>query len=180
MLTTWTRPAFLCAPLLLALAPVSDELAFHPKADEKVERTLAIELEVGLDDASLSVNGQEIGTEGLEGLDQLHALVHVGMTTTDTYVKSADGKPFELLRAFDALSMKTETGDESKDDTDVDAFEGKTARFLWDKEKKDYAKSWTEIGPDEKALRGAPPRHGRRVPLALGQGEGGRHVGSEG
>lgn len=157
MLHPRLRPAFLCAPLLLALAPLSDELAFHPKADAQVERKLAIELEVGLDDFTLSVNGQDVGSEGVEGLDDLKALVHVAMTTTDTYVKSADGKPLELTRTFDDLSLKTEAGDESNEDADVDAFEGKTARFRWNEEKKDYAKSWTEPGPDEKALEGLHP-----------------------
>ncbi|MBI5363344.1 MAG: hypothetical protein HZA53_09200 [Planctomycetes bacterium] len=157
MLTLPFRPAFLAVPLLLVLAPASDELAFHPKADTELAKTLALELEVALDDFSLEVNGQELGKDSIQGLDGMGVVLHVNVGTTDKYVKCADGKIVELLRTFDELTLKTEMGDESKEDADLGAFAGKTARFNWDAEKKEYVKSWVEAKADDEALAGLHP-----------------------
>lgn len=157
MLTLPFRPAFLAVPLLLVLAPASDELAFHPKADTELAKTLELELELALDDFSLEVNGQELGKDSIQGLDGMGVLLHVNVGTTDKYVKCADGKIVELLRTFDDLALRTEVGDESSEDVDVDDFEGQTARFRWDAEKKEYAKSWVDAKIDDEALAGLHP-----------------------
>lgn len=157
MLSRWPRTAFLCAPLLLALAPVSDELAFKPKDGTEVAKKLELELELGLDDFSLSVNGQDVGKDAVQGLDGASVLLHFAAGTTDKYVKSEGGKIVELLRTYDDLALKSEMGDESSDDTDVDAFEGHTVRFRWDAEKKEYAKSWEGKAADDDALADLSP-----------------------
>lgn len=155
MLTTSTRRAFATLPLvlgLLALSPVADELAFHPKDGSEVGKKLAIELELGLDSVELSVNGQDIGEDAIQGLDEAKVLVNLGVATTDAYVKSKDGQVLELLRTFDDLSLRSEMGEDSKDDPDVDAFEGQTVRFLWNADKKEYERSFKDGKGDVDAL----------------------------
>jgi hypothetical protein len=147
------RPALLALPLL-ALAPVSDELAFRPKADAEVAKELAIELELGLDDFTLSINGQDIGSEGMGDMDDAHVLLNVDLGVTDKYVQVKDGAVRELLRTFDAIALRAELGPESQDNTDVDAFEGKTVRFLWDDEKKEHVKSVVDAAGEEALLAG--------------------------
>lgn len=157
MLPTTLRPAFLAVPLLLALSPAKDELGLRPKAGTELAKSLAIELELGLDSVSIAVNGQDMGNEGLPGLEDASMVLNLSTRFTDEYVKCAEGKFVELVRAYDEIGMRFDIADESEENTDVDAFEGKSVRFLWDAEKKEFARSWVGAEGDVEPLSALSP-----------------------
>ena len=146
---TSLRPLLL-APLLLALAPVADEIAFHPAANTEVGKKLTVAIELKVEDASFTVNGESMdqGAMSLEGQDMLFDLV-VGVT--EKYVESRDGHPIDLLRTYDDLTFSAEVGDEKQEPDEVPKLQGKTVRFKWNEEEKGYDRSWHEgEGPADK------------------------------
>lgn len=150
------RPAWILAlPLALAASTPSDEVAFAPAANSTVGKELKVELELQMDDVSFSVNGEDIPPEALGPIHGQKVLAHILIGVTEKYVASKDGQPIDLLRTFDELSMKAEIGDETEDGSEEAAeFEGRTVRFVWDEDKKEYTKSWHESEGDDDKLEG--------------------------
>lgn len=143
-----------CAAVFSAYARPADELAFRPAAGAKAAKTCAIEIELAVRDFALRMNGEPAPKETAEGLGELSALLHLDAQVTDTYVKSAGGRPLELTRAYEKLSLRGETGDRSRTETDLDTFVGETVRFVWDEEKQAYAKSLVDAEAKDEALAG--------------------------
>lgn len=134
----------------LALAPVADELTFHPAAQEEVEKKLEIEVELRVEDVSLSVNGQPMPAEATEELTSQELLLDLLVGVRETYVASRDGRPIDLLRTFDEVSFASEIGGD-KSEADGDDVEGKTVRFRWNEEQQSYDKSYEgEAGDPER------------------------------
>ena len=134
-----------CAAVFSAFARPADELAFRPAAGAKAAKKCAIEIELAVRDFALRINGEPAPKKTAEGLGELSALLHLDAQVTDTYVKSAGGRPLELTRAYETLRLRGETGDRSRTETDLDTFVGETVRFVWDEEKQAYAKSLVEV-----------------------------------
>lgn len=144
------RSALFVAPLCLALAPVGDELSFHPKDGSAVSKTFATNLEFGVDDLTISVDGNDVSE--MVPLDQAHMNMSSSVSITDTYVKVADGRPTELLRSFDAIDSKVEAGSETKSNEDLEKLEGKKVSFKWNEENNAYDVAYHETEGDAKAL----------------------------
>lgn len=154
MLTSWSKSALVALPLLVLIRPAADEVAFQPKADAEVARKFELELELGLDDVSLSMNGQDIGKDAMGDMADAHVLVNYSVGATDKYVKSKDGKAQELVRTYDTLALHAEAAEDSEDNAKVKELEGKSIRFAWSADKNAYEKTFDgkEAKGEEKDL----------------------------
>lgn len=141
-------------PALVAFAAVTGELEFRPRAGATATKTCAIELELTVSDYAIEVNGEPIEKSAVEGLGEITALLNFSSTLTDTYVKTAGGRPLELARAYDTLELRGETGESSHTDREVAALAGETVQFVWDEEKHEYAKSLEDRTTKPDALAG--------------------------
>lgn len=145
------------AALFLASGPALDEVAFHAEEGTSVMRTFAFELHQELDELEITVNGQEIPPEYIEGveiiLDDRDRVVVI-----DEYGPLHDGRPARLRRTFEELSgvsTESSTGpegdsDESSDDKSS-PLEGSTVVFTWDEGEQEYSAEF-EDGGDEDLL----------------------------
>jgi hypothetical protein len=140
--------------LPLALVPLflADEIAFRPASGSSVSKELAIDVELGLDEVSMSMNGQELPPEMLGQAADQKLLVNLVMEVTEKYVSAKEGRPIELLRTFDDLSANLEFGGESETTEGADELKGKTVRFAWNDDEKRYDKSWHESTGDDEDL----------------------------
>ena len=145
------RP-FLFAPLLLALAPVADEITFHPQANAGIVKALALDLDLHVEDVSMTVNGQAMPPEANGGLECKDVLVDLAIGVTEVYVASRDGRPVDLLRTYDDVSFSAELGDEASE-PEAPGIEGKTVRFRWNEDSKVYDRSYHESEGDAEKLK---------------------------
>lgn len=159
MLTSWPKSALVALPLFLTLSPASDEVAFRPKGDVEVAKKFELEIELGLDDVSMNVNGQDIGSEAMGEMADARVLVSYVVGATDKYVKTKEGKALELVRTFDSLALHAEAAEDSEDNAKVKDLEGKRVRFAWSDDKKAYEKSFDgeDAGGEEKDLERLSP-----------------------
>jgi len=143
--------ASLALPLLLAWALPSDEISFHPKAGSEVKKKLEIELEFKPESIDLTMNGEPIPDESVDGLDEAMR-IELAVGVTEKFVESKDGRPVDLLRTFDELSLAMKAGSEKQDAPDFDRLEGKTVRFHWKEEGEAYERSFHESEGDDVLL----------------------------
>jgi hypothetical protein len=137
---------------LLAFHPVADEVAFQPAKGASVSKELTFSSTFYLDDAFVSVDGQELPPEMLGSAMEEGLLFEASVSVTDEYVSTKDGKVLDLLRTFDSLSL--EAGPESAAES-VEEFaelEDTTVSFLWDEDDSEYIKSFHESEGDEGLL----------------------------
>lgn len=142
----------LAFPITLAFALPATRLSFAPKAGSEAKKTLTIEADFSITDLTGDMNGQPLPPEATEQLTSQSLLVNLAQTVTDVYTTTKDGKPVELLRTFDSISMESEVGEESNSNEDVKAIEGKTVKFAWDEKEGDYTKSFHESEGDSKLV----------------------------
>jgi hypothetical protein len=128
------------APLCLATALASDELSFHPKADSELAKKLEIK-----------VNGEAVSPDEMDMGDS-HFLVNMAVGVTDKFVETKEGKPLDLLRTFDEMSLNLRTGEEKHAVDEFSAIQGKTVRFKWNADSKAYDKSFHESKGDDDAI----------------------------
>ncbi len=147
-------PALMASPLLLALAPLADGLNFNPAKGSSLSKNTEINMSFELGDMTVVVDGQD-----MSGQIPADASGNMDMTMgwTDKYVDLKDGKPLELIRTYDEMSgsMEMNGGGESdsNDIPDFDALSGKTIRFTWNEEKKEYDVAFHECEGEEKLLK---------------------------
>jgi hypothetical protein len=144
--------ALLAAPLLLALAIPADDVGFHPKADAGLKKVLKLEIELKPEKIDFTVNGESQPPDNLGGFGDKTALVKLKVGVTDRYVQIKDGRPTDLLRTFDDLSLSYEAGEDKGDAEKFDRLEGKTVRFKWNAESEEYEKSFHESEGDDALL----------------------------
>lgn len=144
------RSALLVAPLCLALAPVVDDLAFRPKDGSEVTKTFANSMELGVDDLSMTVDGNDMSE--MVPLDEAQMSMTSSITITDKYVKVADGRPTELVRSFDAIDSSVEAGAETTSNEELEKLEGKKVSFKWNEENSDYDVAYHESEGDAEML----------------------------
>jgi hypothetical protein len=149
---TLRLPTLLAVPFLLALAPSADELSFHPAKDAKSKKTLAIEVELNVKDASFSVNGDPMPAEALDQIKSQALLLDLSVGATETFLASRDGRPVDLVRTYDDLKASVEMGDNQQTLDEVKEFEGKSVRFTWNDKEKAYDKVWHESKGEDAAL----------------------------
>lgn len=140
-------------PLLLALSLPADDLTFHPAANSEVAKTLKLDLEINVKEASLTVDGNPMPVEQLNELTDKALIVNMVVGVTDKFVETKDGKPIDLLRTFDHLKLTHEFGEESGDVDEFKEPEGKTVEFKWDEKDGDYKKTFHESEGDEAGLK---------------------------
>lgn len=138
-LPAFVRPLCL-TPFLLALAPVADEIAFAPKAESEVAKKLAMQVELKFQDVSVTVDGQPMPGEALGEFGNQSMLLDLAMDVTEKYVASKGGRPIDLLRTFDEVSLEAEFGDQ-RNESSMPKLAGKTVRFRWNEDEKTYEKS---------------------------------------
>ena len=150
-------PALLASPLLLALEPRADGLTFHPAKDSSLTKSTDIDMSFELGDISVVLNGNDMS--GQIPTDVSGAM-KMSMTWTDTYVEldsKDNNKPLELIRSYDAMSgsMDMSGGGESNNNEipDFDALSGKSIKFKWNEEKKEYDITYHECEGEEKLLK---------------------------
>jgi hypothetical protein len=144
--------ALVAVTLLLASAPRADDVSFHPKAGSEVKKKLEVELEIKPDHLQFTVNGEEMPEGSVDGLDE-SALVNLVVGVTEKYVEAKDGRPTDLLRTFDDLSLTAKAGAEPKEDApNFDRLEGKTVRFHWKEDGEIYERSFHESEGDDVLL----------------------------
>lgn len=144
------------APLLLALSLPADELTFHPAANAEAAKTLKIDAEINVTEASMTMNGNPM-PGGIEQLTENALLMNMVIGVTEKYVDTKEGKPLHFLRTYDKMSFATEFGDES---TDVEEFkepEGKTVEFKWNEKESSYDKTYKESEGDAEELKDLDP-----------------------
>jgi len=139
-------------PVALFLSPLADELAFRPKDGSEQEKALAVALELQVESMKISLNGQDMGDGGM-GEQEGKLAVRYDATVSDTYVKSMDGQPTDLVREFAKLKLVFDPG-EGEPENVLSGFEGKAVRFAWDAENKEFKKSFHECEGEEDALAG--------------------------
>ena len=135
----------------LALAPVTDELTFHPAAQAEVAKKLEIDVAMRIDDVSLTVNGQPMPAEATSELQNQELKLDVLVGVLETYVATRDGRPIDLLRTFEDVAFASEFGGD-KSEADGDEIEGKTVRFRWNEESQGYDKSYEGDAGDPERL----------------------------
>lgn len=149
-----TLHALLAAPLLCALSPVADDLSFHPNDGTEVTRLYSIDIEYELGDLSVVIDGQDI-SEMIPS--DVSGTAEIAMKLTESFVRSADGRPLELIRSFVEMSGEASSMGESEAIEEIDKLEGKRVRFVWNEEEGDYDVAFHESEGDEEELEGLSP-----------------------
>lgn len=142
------------AVLALAFAPVADTLVFAPAANEKAAKKLTVEGEFSLTDVSMTLNGEPVPGGGLDELTSKTFLMSLGVGVTDTYVSTKDGRPIELVRAYDEVEAEYDFGEGSTSIDEAAGLEGKAVRFTWDQKTESYAVKYHESEGDSDELEG--------------------------
>ena len=150
---TLLRP-LLAAPSLLVLAAPADQLSFAPDAGASVEKTLEVSLEFNLEDFFMSFAGNEVTLEMMGEEADKTFTGDMSIAVTEQYVKSDNGRPLDLLRTFDALSLEMSDGSESEEMDEFTDLEGRTVRFLWSEDDDAYDVTFHEEDGDEEMLDG--------------------------
>lgn len=142
----------LALPITLAFALPATKLAFAPKAGSEAKKTLTIEADFSITELTGDMGGQPLPPEATEQITSQSLLVNLAQSVTDVYASTKEGKPLELLRTYDSISMETEVGEETSSNEEAKAIEGKTVKFAWDEKQGEYAKTFHESEGDSKLL----------------------------
>lgn len=150
-----TLSALLAAPLLCALPPLADDVSFHPSDGSDVTRRYSVDLDFEMGDLSITADGQDISE--MVPTDQMNGGAKLAMKVTESFVRTVEGKPLELIRSFEEMSG--EAGPEGNKEAieDFDKLQGKRVRFLWNEDEGDYDVSYHESEGDEEELEGLLP-----------------------
>jgi hypothetical protein len=150
-----TLSALLAAPLLTALSPVADDLSFHPSDGSEVTRRYTIELDFELGDLSIVADGQDVSE--MVPSDQMSGAAEIAMKVTESFVRSAEGRPLELIRYFEEMSGEAGPEGQAEAMEDIDKLEGKRVRFLWNEDEGAYDVTFHESEGDAEDLEGLTP-----------------------
>ncbi len=147
-------PALLAAPFLLALEPRGDELSFHPKKDSALAKNTEISMSFELGVMSIIVDGNDMGGQIP---DDVSGTMDMSMIWTDKYIDLKDSKPLELIRSYEemkgSMDMNAAGNSNNNEIPDFDALSGKSIKFKWNEEKKDYDVSFHECEGEDKLLK---------------------------
>jgi hypothetical protein len=133
------------------LSPVADDLSFRPSDGTEVTRLYSIDIEYELGDLSVVIDGQDI-SEMIPS--DVSGTAQIAMKLTESFVRSADGRPLELIRSFEEMSGEASAMGESEAIEEIDKLEGKRVRFVWNEEEGDYDVDFHESEGDAEDLEG--------------------------
>lgn len=141
------------AALLLVPLGLPAALSFHPEEDTVLSKEFTIEAAFELDDMSVLVNGQDM-SDGVD-LGDFDMQASVTALLSDEYVSVEDGRPLELLRRFDEVSMEYDTNGEQGSENAED-IEGVAVVFKWNDDTEGYDVDFAEDSEsaDESVLEG--------------------------
>jgi hypothetical protein len=145
--------------IALALAPLRDALTFGPDEGVEVTKAFSTEFDLELDDLSLFISGQDIGS--MIGSPSIQVLGGFELTFTDLYGEVVDGRPRRLERTFDELSSDSTVSFEMMGESQEDGgeasspLEGLSVVFAWDEESESYRTRYADdSGGDDEWLEG--------------------------
>jgi len=141
----------LALPLLVAFGARGEKLAFAPEDGTSLDKELSMEVSLYVEDLSMIVDGQDMGGMMMGELDEALSF-NVLIGVTDEFVKSANGKPLELLRTYNELSAEGGTESERESADGFDELEDSTVSFKWNEEEGEYVKSFHESEGEEELL----------------------------
>lgn len=144
------------APLLLALSLPADELAFHPAANFEVAKTLKLDAELNISEASMTMNGEPVPGFA-EQLTENAVLMNMVIGVTENFVETKEGKPIHLIRTYDKMSFDVEAGSENQEIEEFKEPEGKTVEFKWNEKEGAYDKSYKDSEGDPEDLKDLDP-----------------------
>ena len=147
------RISYLAATAVLLPLGGAEGLSFHPEEQSVLEKEFTIDALVELDEISITVNGDDMSDN--IPVDSVGVEATVRALISDEYRKVGDGRPLELVRVFEELSVEYDSGDDQGSES-MDDLEGVSVLFQWDEEREDYDVSFTEDseGADEDILKG--------------------------
>lgn len=132
---------------LLAFSSREDKVAFAPSAGATAAKEMNLTATLYLDDMRMVVDGNEMPAEMMgEAMDE-GLLIDMTIGVTDEYAKTEDGRPVQLLRTYDVLSMEAGPESESESVDEFGEMEDMTISFSWDEDTEEYVKS--VVGDDE-------------------------------
>jgi len=141
----------LATPLLVALQPRGDNVAFHPEDGSSLSKEYGIDFTFSIGDITAYADGQDLS----ESVPADFELVgDTSMVVTDKYVETVGGRPLQLIRTFDSMEMYWEAMDDSGDAEEFSELEGKSVKFVWNEEDEAYDVSYHESEGDEELLQG--------------------------
>ncbi len=140
------RPLFVLAALTLLPATLEEAPALEWTAGSALTRTLAFNLELVLEDASVIVDGEEMDAPLLDVVQTIEG----SETLIDTPIEVEDGRAVLLSRTFEStgLSVAVEAEgepDETDQETDLD---GRTVLFRYDADDEEYSVEYSEDDAD--------------------------------
>ncbi|MDZ4771505.1 MAG: hypothetical protein SGI72_00070 [Planctomycetota bacterium] len=144
--------ACISAPLVVALALPADDLSFHPAANTEVAKTLKLDIEMNVTEASADFNGQQLPPDVIDQIKQ-SLIANMVIGVTEKYVETKDGKPLTLQRTFDKMNLEFEFGDTANADEDFKEIEGKTVEFTWNEKDSAYDKKYSDSEGDIDELK---------------------------
>jgi hypothetical protein len=150
--------ALLALPTLLILSAPLDQPRFQPDEGATVTKTFGVEAELALDDFSLLVEGQDVGSA--IGAIEMSLRNVFTIVLTDVYGETAGGRPLTVERTFDDLEatmeaeVSTPGGGESHEGTVESELEGRTVVFTWNEEEGRYDVAFLEEEGNAELLEG--------------------------
>lgn len=151
-------PGLLVLPALLAFSLVGEEPAFAPESGSTLTKTYDTEMELVLDDLSIIVEGQDVGS--MMGAIDLTVALKQAVEFTDTYGTISDGRPLTLERTFERLENESEfeVGSQMGGDSSSTSLESeladRTVKFTWNEEEGEYDVAFPEEEGNEELLDG--------------------------
>jgi hypothetical protein len=150
-------------PFLQSSKPAADSLRFAPGEDTTVSMEFNNSMEFFLEDFSMEMMGQDMSE--LMGDVEASVNMTIEVDFTDTYSKTADGRPLAFTRVFGEGAINGEFTGAAQGDSETNSFElidgmdGQTVMFKWDSEEDTYIKSYPEDEEgDEELLEGLAGR----------------------
>lgn len=149
----------LAAPALTAFALpalVADEVVFRPAVGSEVTKVFTNQMDLILDDMTMSMNGEEMDASMIGMEMELTALTTY--VVTDEYVALGDGQPVKLKRTFDELSStsnasgSTPMGPMDEEMDGSSELEGLSVVFAWDEEDDEYGVEFASDDEDDEEL----------------------------
>jgi hypothetical protein len=132
---------------LLAFSGREDKVSFQPAAGARVSKELSLTATFYLDDLRMIVDGNELPQEMMGQAMEEGLLVDMTVGVTDEYAKTGEGRPLQLMRTYDVLSMEAGPESEAEGVEDFAEMEDMTVSFTWDEESGEYLKAF--VGDEE-------------------------------
>lgn len=145
---------------LLLLAPLAaDKLTYAPKEGTQIERHFEVTFEVEKKSLSMSIGGQELPKEMMDGATLTMSSTQ-SATVRDELKKMDGARVLELEREYIDLTSKESTKfemngmpDAHVEEKDLPSdLEGKSVLFTWDPKAEEHKKSWVGAGAKDDLL----------------------------